>query len=243
MKRTLYLFVIILLSSTCINNVDAQKKSKRNQDETSFNWKEERPKSLSNVKEIDNYILYCDTIWDRIQSYRDSVTFFKIDTVEMCNYEGAPVYVVKIKDENNVERGFWSSMVQYLRWTASGIGITADAALINLSATTATAAITSNPLLALSYGKCLLAAPKISGIAFNEIKYITGNAKNQARIIKQLRENQTKDSTDQTILIPITDLDIDLEDLVAKNGEELGLSTETTPEEQSLPQELEGLLF
>ena len=237
MKHVLFLFLTLAISTLMASNVYAQRKQK-NAEAKPFNWKEVRPDKLSGDKDIDDYILHCDTIWDRIQTYRDSVTFFKIDTVATIDNDGTPCYAIKIRDENGVERGFMSSMLQYLQWTSTGLFITADAAIINLTAVSATAAMTNKLSYAVTYGPCIKAAPKVTGIAFGEIKYITENSRKQAKAIKELRAKQADKSTDQTILIPINEEDVDLTAMIPIDEFDLGQNDDTT----NIPDELLGLL-
>jgi hypothetical protein len=89
-------------NKTSVNQKDQKPKKE-------FNWLDTRPKKLSGNVDVDAYILYCDTIWGRIQNYKDSIGFFKLDTIwapeKNCK-------VVKIVDQNGNPKNFSAYLQQ-----------------------------------------------------------------------------------------------------------------------------------
>ena len=113
-----FLFLIIVCFSVLPVEIYAKKEKKP------YQW--EMPKKLSGVKEMDEYLLACDTLWNKIQAYKDSITFFHLDTLKrMVN--GQPCYVIKIVDEEGQERSFSQSIMQ-------GIDIITDNPLLRKTA-------------------------------------------------------------------------------------------------------------
>ncbi|MDR3268182.1 MAG: hypothetical protein LBT83_03850 [Tannerella sp.] len=177
-----------------------------------FNWLDMRPKKLSGNVDMDAYILYCDTIWDRIQNYKESIAFFKLDTIwsptEKCK-------VVKIVDEEGNPKNFSASFQQGVMITLTGTNIILDAANITLLTASAGTAIVGNPLLAISYSKCLAGGPIIVKLAYNEVKEIVDATKVQMTDIKQMKKSQLEGSTDQAIILPMEEGEIPDPDKIA----------------------------
>lgn len=180
-----------------------KKEKKEKKPKKPFNWEDVRPEKLSGNADMDKYLLSCDTLWTRIQSYRDSISFFQLDTVIAQDAEGNKMLVVKITDEEGNPRNFSKSFAQGADLVFAGTGILLDATNIALQTTNATMALTSNPLLAFSYGKCLKAGPIITKLAYQEVKEIMDRTKAQMKVTKSMRASKMEGSTDQAYLLPI----------------------------------------
>ena len=227
MKRMTWIALLGLLLIPFAS--EAQKKEKKEKEKKEVEWPG-LPEKFSQEKELDDYILSCDTVWNRMQTYRDSVIIFKIDS-QLVYDENAKMhyYAVKIRDEEGTEKNFSSVLIQSLQLTATGINIIGDASIINLKVISATAVLVSKPLLSLTYGKYIKTGPQIAGMAYNEFKTIVEAKKEESRVIKALRANQSEKSTDTTILIEIPEdevedpsqyLAINLEDFTAGESAE-----------------------
>ena len=199
----------------------AQKKVK-----TAFDWETLRPKKLSGNESMDTYILSCDTLWRRIQSYKESVTFFKVDTTWARDKgSGQLIKVVRITDEKGNPRNFSRSIQQGLEWILNGTGIVMDAASISLQTTSASLSLAENPLLAFSYAKCLKGGPAIVKLAYGEIRDIVNATKKQVNATRSMRKSQLEGSTDQAILLPQEEGELpDLEDIHDLEEMDLGSS-------------------
>ncbi len=233
MKRIL--FLVVMASFIFIPEMDAQRNKKEKE---AFVW-EGLPK-LTGKKDLDDYLMTCDSVWTRMKTYKDSVTFFKIDTALVDCGGGTPCYQVTIRDDKGNVKNFSSSLIQCLDWTSTGLYIVGDALNVNLMVPTATIDIASDFSL-LSYRKYLKAGPAIASIGTGEIKYITKNAQKQAKDIKNLKARQSDKSNDQSIILPISEEEkgnIDLSKMVAM--EDYG--SESTGEAIEVPAEFQGLL-
>lgn len=203
-----WIFILISLStsaiyagaetSTTTKNMDDKKKKEKE----AFDWEKVRPKKLSGDKDMDKYILTCDTMWYRIQSYKDSINFFRLDTVWVTDANDVVYKVIKIQDQNGTPRNFSESLKQGMDITFTGTNILLDVANITLLNTTATLSLASNPLLAFGYSKCLKGGLNINKLAFNEVKDIVNATKKQIAQTKSMRKSQMEGSTDQAIILP-----------------------------------------
>lgn len=178
------------------------KKKKEKKEKEAFDWEKVRPDKLSGDKDMDLYILTCDTMWTRIQSYKDSINFFTLDTVWATNNDGTLCKVVKIQDQDGTPRNFSESLKQGMDIVFTGTSIVLDAASITLLNTTAGLSLASNPLLAFKYGKCLKGGLNINKLAYNEVKEIVNATKKQMAETKSMRQSQMEGSTDQAIILP-----------------------------------------
>lgn len=212
MKTQLVHFTLILILISCstpfvnaraeTNATTKNMDDKKGKEKEAFNWEKVRPKKLSGDKDMDLYILTCDTMWGRIQSYKDSINFFRLDTVWATDKEGVLCKVIKIQDQNGNPRNFSESLKQGMDITFTGTNILLDVANITLLNTTATLSLASNPLLAFGYTKCLKGGLNINKLAFKEVKYIVNATKKQIAQTKSMRKSQMEGSTDQAIILP-----------------------------------------
>lgn len=206
--RLTCIFILISLSIPAIYAVteaSATTKSmddKKKKEKEAFDWEKVRPKKLSGDKDMDAYILTCDTMWYRIQSYRDSINFFRLDTVWATDDNGELCKVIKIRDQDGTTRNFSESLKQSMDITFTGTNILLDVANITLLNTSATLSIAGNPLLALGYSKCLKGGLNINKLAYNEVKHIVNTTKRQMAQTKSMRQSQMEGSTDQAIILP-----------------------------------------
>lgn len=211
-------------------------KEKKKKEKKSYQWV--MPEKLSGEEDMDRYLLSCDTLWNKIQTYRDSIHFFTFDTIPVINKEtNTQEYAIKIVDENGTERGFAQSLQQGLDMVFTGTNILLDAANISLLTTSAGMSLTSNPLLAFSYGKYLKAGPQIVKLSYNEVKEIVTRTKGQISDMKSIHKNKLEGSTDKVILVPIPEgEEVDPADLVDIATIDMG-----TDELGELPAEIDNL--
>jgi len=239
-------FAVLAFTLTATVPAYAQKKEKpkkEKKEKKPFSWPEVRPKALSEVEEIDTYILTCDTLWERITTYRDSITFFKLDTTLVYDEElSQPYQVIKIVDDEGNPKNFSGTLMQTLEMTSTGISILADVTIVTLEATTAGLGLASNPMLLLSggYGKAVKSAPQFIKMAYAEVKEIVDLKKEQSSQIKSMKKSQLEKSTDQAIVLPYEGEEIDFDSLPKLSEIDLG-SNEGAVSDDVL-NELEGLI-
>ncbi len=201
-------------------------KARKKAEKEPYNWEKERPK-LSGAVSMDAYILYCDTMWNRIQDYRESMTFFRLDTVPARTETDEIIYVVKILDEDGNQKNFGRSLLQGMEMALTGTNIILDVAVISLMTTNASLDLAANPLLVFSHTKCLKGGPQIISLAYNEVKEIVNATKSQMADIKSMKSSCLEGSTDMAYLIPMDDKelpdDIEILDLVDIDLGDVGL--------------------
>jgi hypothetical protein len=255
MKNLIFRIVTaVVLTVTVISHAQAtgesikqespqNKKEKKPKVVVDFDWEKIRPKQLSGVEDMDKYILYCDTVWERILTYRESITFFKLDTFYSPKDD---CMLILMRDEKGNVQSKWRTLLQRLNIGYAGALIGLDGITINLLATNAGLSVVNNPLLAFNYSKCLTGGPVIAGIAIGEVKEIARSAKNQANQIKQLQAGGQVGSTDKVTIRPVegeipSDAEIieDLEAFILANS---GDEKELTPEEKAELKRLEAEL-
>lgn len=190
--KYLVLFVAVLMLLPC--GAQAQKKEKK------FEWK--LPKLTEN-KEFDTYLLTCDTLYTRIQAYNDSIVYYKVaqtDTGEKDD-AGQPLYKYAVIDDEGNARNTGRALLQYADFILTGTNIVLDCANLTLLTASATTALPSLGLNALSYGKYLKAGPKIVGMGGKEIKEIVSSCKTQAKAIRALRKSSTNTGDNKDVVM------------------------------------------
>jgi hypothetical protein len=199
--------IVAVLSSWIVSPAQAAGKyvkqeslqKKKDAEKEPFDWEKVRPKKLSGNEKIDEYILRCDTIWMNVRTYRDSITFYRLDTF-YCPQEKC--MLVQLRDENGNKKNIGRTIVQSAHIFTVGTRLVLDAALVNTLAVSATTEMVSSPLLGLSHGKCLKAAPALTKIAIEEGKAMAAAKKEQTRQLKELHEGKQVGSTSTTYRLP-----------------------------------------
>ena len=213
------LVLMALVAMMCfVPVIEAKNAPKKKKEKKKFEWV--MPEKMTGIEDFDKYLLTCDTLWNRITTYRDSIHFFRIDTV-LVQDQGMAYYDVQIRDEEGNKRSWAQSIQQGLDMIFTGTDIVLDAANITLMTATATLSLTENPLLAFSYGKYLKAGPKIVGLAYNEVKEIVNRTKEQMRTMKEIHKSIVDKSTDTDILIPAGD-SVNLEECTELSSMDIG---------------------
>lgn len=200
----------------------SQKEKKEKKSKKPFVW--EMPSKLTGLEEFDKYLFECDTLYTNIQNYKESMTFYKVDTVYVLDKEtNTPYMAVKILDQNNNEKSWSSCIVQVFEGALAGTNIALDATNITLQTALATTALAEAPLYAFSHGKYLKAGPVIVGMAGKEVAEIVSEYKRQYKTMKEIHKNKTEKSTDTTVLIAVSeDENLDLDSLTDINDIDLG---------------------
>lgn len=229
LNLTLLLFGMLL----CCTTVSYGKNEKKKKNRKEFVW--EKPSEMTGIKDFDTYILTCDTLWNRITTYRDSIHFFQIDTVKVIDKTtNTPYYDIQIRDEEGTKRNWLESIKQGTDMVLTGTNIVLDAANITLMTATATTSLTENPLVAFTHGKYLKAGPRIVKLAYDEVKEIVSRTKVQTKQMREIHKSKIDKSTDTDYLVPIPeDVEINLEECVDMATLDMGESSA-----QDLPEDL-----
>lgn len=178
-------------------NTQAQKKKKEQKEKKKIEWV---MPELTGNKDFDAYLLFCDTLYNRITQYSDSITFFHVQPIVERDENGKAIptetgdtirrYIV---DENGTPRSALGALLQVMDLAMTGVNLTADFVNMGAHTTAATAALPSLGLKTVSYAKYLKMGPKIIGMGGAEVKEIVQKCKEQLASIKVYRENHTQD--------------------------------------------------
>ncbi len=185
--------ITILLCALAIGFVlpqQAQAAKKDKKEKKPYVW--EMPKLTGN-KEFDEYLLKCDTMNTRIRQYCENITFYEVAAIETTDDKGEQEVYYQVVDSANQIRSANKAFLQNMDLVLSGTAILADMALIATYTASATSALPSLGMKALSYGKYLKAGPKMIDYGMKEIKEITTKARSQAKDIKKLKKGVTDD--------------------------------------------------
>lgn len=172
--------------------VEAKKEKKDKKDKKKYEWK--MPDQLTGNEIIDSYLLSCDTLWNDIQKYNESMTTytFKTDTFAV----GGELYVMSHME--NAQGEYLTRAAanwQLVEAISIGVEIVADGALIGLQTANATLELPKLGLGALSYAKYVKAGPNIIALAGKEIKELASIRRAQWQQWKAMKEGAIDAST------------------------------------------------
>lgn len=127
------------------------------------------------IKEIDDYLLGCDTLWKGIEDFRKDITCYKyydhVFSVNGKNY--TTIFMLDTVKKNLLSPGLinW----QFAQSTAAVTLLALTATNLALQTTNATMALPQLGLNAFTYGKYIKAGPIIIGKAKKEFEAIRSN--------------------------------------------------------------------
>lgn len=194
MKTNKILFAV--LAALCAlmllpDNAFAQdKKSKKKKKEFKWEWDGKK----SGNKEVDGYLMACDSLWGKIQSYQEDIASYKYmeDTIPI---NGVPYIVISMEDANHNKLTTGMANWQMVHSLMNGVSIVANSVQIGAQTISATAALPQLGFGALSYAKYVTAGPQIIAMAGNEIKDIVNMRKSQMKKWKSIKENAVDPAT------------------------------------------------
>lgn len=237
-ERIVSLLLLTIMLVPC--GVYAQKKEKK--EKKKFVW--ELPKLTEN-QEFDTYLLTCDTLYNRIQAYNDNIVYYKVaqtDTGEKDD-AGQPLYKYAIVDDEGNARNTGRALLQYADFVLTGTNIVLDCASLSLLTATATTALPSLGLNALSYGKYLKAGPRIVAMGGQEIKEIVTSCKSQAKAIRSLKNSSTNTGENKDVVMISSQVPEGVE-IIQKTQEEMdALVNNAVTEEVGSADEIDDSIF
>ena len=185
--------------SNTISNVK-EKKVKKKKVKKPFVWV--LPK-LTVSEDINNYLLTCDTLYHRINTYRDSVRYFSVRRAATGDMDdaGKPIYMHQIIDHNGAIRSSGDAFKQTLEVILTGMGLLTDGISLGTQTITATMALPDLGLAAFSYAKHVKAGPKIIGMGAQEVKLIIDKLKIQKDALKKLKESSTNTAENKNVIM------------------------------------------
>ncbi len=194
-------FKIVILLIACMIlfpfNSYAEKKQK---EKKPFKW--ELPKLTLN-EDFNRYLLTCDTLYSRVQSYNDSIIYYKVEQAPTGEVDdtGKPLYKYKVVDNAGNTYNTLRALSQYADFIFAGTNILLDCANLSLMTATATIALPSLGFDAFSYGKYLKSGPQIVSLGGKEIKEIISSCKTQARAIQALKKSSTNTGDNKDVVM------------------------------------------
>lgn len=230
---TLLLSVLMLAPATM--NAQDKKKKKKAKKEFVWDWNHEK----SGNETVDEYLLACDTLWNDITKYQENITSYlmKEDTI-MVDGKIYTMAHMETAEGSLLTKG--AANWQLVESIGTGVTIVANSVQIAAQTASATMALPSLGLKALSYGKYVKAGPNIIAKGGKEIKEIVVMRKMQMSKWKAMR----KDAIDPATL----NLGMDEETLkkFAKSyfikelkAEETGYNEVKTVFDQKTPEQIE----
>lgn len=189
-KIVLTLLAILLIAPICVNAKDDKKKKK---EKKAYEWK--MPEELSGNETIDTYLLTCDTLWTKVQSYAEGMTTYIYKTDTLRNVNGADYVMAHMENAEGQYLTKAATNWQFVEAITIGAEIVLDATNIGLQTASATMALPELGLKALSYGKYVKAGPKIIEKAGTEIKELATLRRVQYQGWKEMKTNAIDPAT------------------------------------------------
>ena len=173
--------------------VSAQKKEKKKKEKKAYEWK--MPEELSGDATVDAYLLACDTLWNKVQTYTENMTtyIYKVDT--LWNVNGAHYVMAHMETSDGQYMTKSAANWQLVEAVMTGTNIVLDATNIGLQTANATMALPNLKLKALSYAKYVKAGPNIIAKATKEVKELASFRRSQWQSWKAMKTDAIDAST------------------------------------------------
>ncbi len=185
--KKLIMLLACLFAFTAATTLQAQdkKKEKKEKERKEYVW--EMPKLTGNA-DFDKYLLKCDTVYNRIKTYSDSIDAYHVVLDYDIDAQGDTIFIPKVVDDQGRARGTSLAAMQYFQYFTTGTSLLADIVSITALTATATTALPSLGVMkAVSYGKYVKAGPKIVQMGTREINDILSDVKKQRKMIRNIR--------------------------------------------------------
>lgn len=203
MKRHIFTACAVLFCAALLlpSAATAQKKKGKGGDRAPFEW---QMPALTGNEDFDKYLLECDTMWNRISSYKESIVWYRIDTTYVRGSDGETYKALSVVDQEGNKKSTSGILMQNIDIALNGTMIVADMALMGTSATLASTALPGLGLKAVSYAKYIKQGYQIVGRGGKEIKAIVKAKQEQAAQLKAIKQGAVDvgdiKSTDKVML-------------------------------------------
>ena len=174
--------LVVLPAGLGANTLDKKKDKKKKP----FKW--ELPATLSGNKDVDEYLLSCDTLWTRIQSYTENMTTYEYKEDTLWNINGSNYVVAHMENDKGEYLTRGAVNWQLVEAVTTGVNIVLDATNLGLQTALATASLPSLGLKAISFAKYIKAGPVIIGKGGKEIKELATLRRSQYQSWKALKK-------------------------------------------------------
>lgn len=190
MKKLFMMFLCVMALGIVLPQQACAAKKKEKKEKKAYEWV---LPELTGDKSFDEYLLKCDTMYNTISHYRDSITFYEVAEIHVLDETGEKDIRYHVVDSAGNLRSANKAFQQNLDIVLAYPQIALDMTLIATYTASATASLPGLGLKALSYGKYLKAGPKIVELGGKEMKTIYKQARTQAKQIKALKEGKIDD--------------------------------------------------
>ncbi len=165
-------------------------KKKEKKEKKAFEWV---MPELTGNENFDIYLLKCDTMYNRITHYTDSITFYDVAEIHVIDEKGEKDIRYHVVDAEGNLRSANKAFQQNMDIILAYPQIALDMTLIATYTAGATAALPGLGIKALSYGKYVKVGPKIVSMGGATMKTIYKKARAQAKQIKALKAGKIDD--------------------------------------------------
>lgn len=173
-------------------SADAQKKNDKKKEKKKFEWV---MPELTGNDSFDQYLLSCDTIWNKTKVVAENMHTYTFKTDTLRGINGADYVMAHMEDASGAYLTRGAVTWQLIEAIKEGAGIVLDIANIGVLTAAATTALPGLGIKALSYGKYLKSGPKIMQGCGSEIKEIAAVRRQQYQQWKAMKEGAIDAST------------------------------------------------
>lgn len=179
MKKITSIFVLVLLCTLSMQTM-AQRK---------LGWKDGKMPDLTEVKEINDYLLTCDTIINNLDKVENGLTWYKVVPVEVKNAEDGSVSMTyHIKDEEGNFRGKDEALKQTLDVISVCLVLPLQAANIGLQTPLYSTALPKLGLSGIKYAKYAKLGPQLAARCTGDVVETLKKLRKQGKAIRALKK-------------------------------------------------------
>lgn len=189
LKKVMLAMLAVMVMVPMSAEASSQKKKK---EKKKFEWV---MPELTGDASFDQYLLSCDTIWNRTKVVAENMHTYTFKTDTLRGINGADYVMAHMEDASGAYLTRGAVTWQLIEAIKEGAGIVLDIANIGVLTTSATAALPGLGVKALSYGKYLKSGPKIIQGCGSEIKEIAAVRRQQYQQWKSMKEGAIDAST------------------------------------------------
>lgn len=189
LKKVMLAMLAVMMMVPMSAEASSQKKKK---EKKKFEWV---MPELTGNESFDQYLLSCDTIWNRTKVVAENMHTYTFKTDTLRGINGSDYVMAHMEDASGAYLTRGAVTWQLIEAIKEGAGIVLDIANIGVLTAAATTALPGLGVKALSYGKYLKSGPKIIQGCGSEIKEIAAVRRQQYQQWKSMKEGAIDAST------------------------------------------------
>lgn len=195
MKRISMIFTVLMALFVSMPTMAQEKKK--------LDWKDGKMPALTNVKDINDYLLTCDTIINHLKAIDENLVWYKVQEVQCENSDGTiskTYHIVNEKDPTDF-RGKDAALKQTLDVISVCIILPLEAANIGVQTPLYTMALPQLGLGAVKYAKYSKLGPQLAARCATDVVQTLAKLRKQGKAIRALKKmtNQKGELTDPNI--------------------------------------------